>query len=51
MYLDRLQCQEELVKLINSSMNGAETVTFAGFKKMSEEVSSSIYLCVCLPFR
>ncbi len=44
--MDRLQCQEELAKLIDTSMKNSELLTFDDFKEMTEHVSSTIYLCV-----
>jgi hypothetical protein len=41
-----MQAQEELVLLIEDAFSGMELINLEGFKKMTEEHSSTIYLCV-----
>ena len=45
-YLDRLQSQEDLIKLIDASLGDAEAIRLNDFKILTETVSSAIYLCV-----
>lgn len=48
LFLDRLQGQAELVKLLDKSMKDKKTITFEEFVHITEDESSMIYLCVSL---
>ncbi len=45
-FLDRLESQAELVKLLERCMRDRDTLTLEEFATMTEKVSSSIFLCV-----
>ena len=45
-FVDRLESQEELVKVIEKFMKDEKTITFKGFADRTNTVSSTIFLCV-----
>lgn len=45
-YTDRLESQKELDKLINICFGKQEKLTFEDFKKVTEKVSSEMFLCI-----
>ena len=46
LFLDRLESQEELVKLLERFMKDKISLTLAEFTEMTEKESSTIFLCV-----
>jgi len=45
-YLDRVQSQEEIAKLLNLCMKGKDKINFEEFNQITEKVSSEMFLCV-----
>ncbi len=50
LFLDRLQSQEEIAKLVDKCLKDRAALTFPEFVRMTEEKSSTIYLCVSFYF-
>ena len=48
LFIDRLQSQEEIAKLIDYSLQDKPKINMAEFKVITETVSSPIFLCVML---
>ena len=46
LFLDRLESQEELVKLLERCMKSKDTLSFEEFREMTEKESSTVFLCV-----
>lgn len=46
LFLDRLESQEELVRLLERCMKSRTTLSFKEFEEMTEKESSTIFLCV-----
>lgn len=46
LFIDRLQSQEEIAKLIDYSLKDKDRINMAEFKAITESVSSPIFLCV-----
>jgi len=45
-YLDRVQSQEELVKLLDYCMKGKDRIGLAEFTHITDKLSSEMFLCV-----
>lgn len=49
-YLDRVQSQEELAKLLDYCMKGKEKINLVEFTHITDKLSSEMFLCVPLSF-
>ncbi len=49
-YLDRVQSQEELAKLLSYCMKDKEKINLEEFTQITEKLSCEMFLCVCLHF-
>ena len=46
LFLDRLESQEELVKLLERCMQDKPSLSFEEFSEMTDKISSTVFLCV-----
>jgi hypothetical protein len=51
MYLDRIQSQEELVKLFNYCMKDKDKINLEEFTQITDKLSPEMFLCVYTYFK